>query len=256
MIGFILGTSEGREILKIINKYTDEVVVSTATEYGGKLLKDFKLKHLNTKPLDKDGIKNLIKEFDIKVLVDASHPYATEVSKNAIESAKNMEIDYVRFERQGVLSSSSYKNIIKIKKYDELKEVLKDIEGNILNTTGSKNIKNILNVNSKNRIIHRILPSSKILEEVLNLGVKVEDVIAIKGPISYELNIGFIDQYNAKAIITKDSGNAGGTLEKLKACKDKNIKLIVIEKPKMEYGNTFYDEAKLVKYLVEKYNLN
>ena len=65
MIGFILGTSEGREILKMINKYTDEVVVSTATEYGGKLLENFKLKHLNTKPLDEDGLKNLIKEFDI-----------------------------------------------------------------------------------------------------------------------------------------------------------------------------------------------
>ena len=151
MIGFILGTSEGREILKMINKYTDEVVVSTATEYGGKLLENFKLKHLNTKPLDEDGLKNLIKEFDINVLVDASHPYATEVSKNAIQSAKDMGIDYIRFERQGVLSSSSYENIIKIKEYHELKEILKDIDGNILNTTGSRNIKNILDVNSKNK---------------------------------------------------------------------------------------------------------
>lgn len=255
MIGFILGTSEGREILKMVNKYTDEVVVSTATSYGGKLLKDFKLKHLNTKPLDKDGLIDLIKEFDIKVLVDASHPYATEVSKNAMQSAKDTGIDYIRFERQGVLSSSDYKNIIRVKGYDDLKEVLKDIDGNILNTTGSRNIKNILNLNSKNRIIHRILPSSKILEEVLNLGVDVQDIVAIKGPISYELNIGFIDQYNAKAIITKDSGNAGGTLEKLQSAIDKNIKLIVIEKPKMDYGNTFDDEARLVKYLVERYNL-
>ncbi|MDY6011546.1 cobalt-precorrin-6A reductase [Clostridium sp.] len=255
MIGFILGTSEGREILKMINKYTDEVVVSTATEYGGKLLENFKLKHLNTKPLDEDGLKNLIKEFDINVLVDASHPYATEVSKNAIQSAKDMGIDYIRFERQGVLSSSSYENIIKIKEYHELKEILKDIDGNILNTTGSRNIKNILDVNSKNRIIHRILPSSEILKEVLSLGVDVQDVVAIKGPISYELNIGFIDQYNAKAMITKDSGNAGGTLEKLQSCIDKNIKLIVIEKPKMNYGNTFYDESRLVDYLVERYSL-
>ena len=77
-----------------------------------------------------------------------------------------MGIDYIRFERQGVLSSSNYENIIKIKEYHELKEILKDIDGNILNTTGSRNIKNILDVNSKNRIIHRILPSSEILKEV------------------------------------------------------------------------------------------
>ena len=56
-------------------------------------------------------------------------------------------------------------------------------------------------------------------------------------------------------MITKDSGNAGGTLEKLQSCIDKNIKLIVIEKPKMNYGNTFYDESRLVDYLVERYSL-
>lgn len=253
MIGFILGTSEGKKILKSINNYTDKIVVSTATEYGGELLKSYKMKHLNTKPLDKDGLINLIKEFNIKVLVDASHPYATEVSKNGMEASKETNIDYIRYEREGILSNSNSENIIKIKGYDELKEVLEEIPGNILNTTGSRNIKNIINLNCKNRIIHRVLPSPKILEEIINLGVDISDIIAMKGPVSYEMNMGFIDQYNAKAIITKDSGLAGGVEEKLKASIDKNIKLIVIEKPKIKYGNTFYKEEELVNYLVNNY---
>ncbi len=254
MIGFILGTSEGKKILKMMNRYTDQIVVSTATEYGGELLKEYKVAHLNTKPLDKDGLIDLIKSFNIEVLVDASHPYATEVSKNAMQSAKDSGIAYIRYEREGVLSSSDYKNIIKIQGYNELKEVLEKIDGNILNTTGSRNVGNILKLNCRNRIIHRILPSSKILQEVLDLGVDVQDVIAIKGPIGYELNKGFIDQYDAKAIITKDSGTAGGTLEKLQSAIDRNIKLIVIDKPKMNYGDTFYNEAELVEHLIKRYN--
>ena len=43
MIGFILGTSEGKKILSLINKYTDEIAVSTATSYGGQLLKEYKI---------------------------------------------------------------------------------------------------------------------------------------------------------------------------------------------------------------------
>lgn len=254
MIGFILGTSEGKKILKMMNRHTDKIVVSTATEYGGELLKEYKVAHLNTKPLDKDGLIDLIKNFNITVLVDASHPYATEVSKNAMQSAKDSKIAYIRYEREGVLSSSDYKNIIKIQGYNELKEVLEEIDGNILNTTGSRNIGNILKLNCRNRIIHRILPSSKILQEVLDLGVDVQDVIAIKGPVGYELNKGFIDQYNAKAIITKDSGTVGGTLEKLKSAIDRDIKLIVIDKPKMNYGDTFYNETELVEHLIKKYN--
>ncbi|GAA0069043.1 cobalt-precorrin-6A reductase [Clostridium sardiniense] len=254
MIGFILGTSEGKKILKMMNIHTDKIVVSTATEYGGELLKEYKVAHLNTKPLDKDGLIDLIKNFNITVLVDASHPYATEVSKNAMQSAKDSKIAYIRYEREGVLSSSDYKNIIKIQGYNELKEVLEEIDGNILNTTGSRNIGNILKLNCRNRIIHRILPSSKILQEVLDLGVDVQDVIAIKGPVGYELNKGFIDQYNAKAIITKDSGTVGGTLEKLQSAIDRDIKLIVIDKPKMNYGDTFYNETELVEHLIKKYN--
>ncbi|MGL5354164.1 MAG: precorrin-6A/cobalt-precorrin-6A reductase, partial [Clostridium sp.] len=125
----------------------------------------------------------------------------------------------------------------------------------ILNTTGSRNIKKILNLNVKNRIIHRILPSWKILKEVLELGINIEDVVAIKGPIGYELNKGFIEEYNAKAIITKDSGIQGGVLEKLKATVDTNIKLIVIEKPTIEYGKVFNNEEAIIDYLKEKYKL-
>ena len=40
MIGLILGTSEGKKLLSLINKYTEDIFVSTATEYGGELLKE------------------------------------------------------------------------------------------------------------------------------------------------------------------------------------------------------------------------
>ncbi|MBB6714464.1 cobalt-precorrin-6A reductase [Clostridium gasigenes] len=253
MIGFILGTSEGKKFLSLINEYTEDIIVSTATEYGGELLSDYKVKHINTKPLDKDGLNKLIKDFNIKVLVDASHPYAEIVSKNAMESCKESNIEYIRYERLGALSKENNKNIIRVKSYEELETVINNIPGNILNTTGSKNIGKILSLNIENRVIHRILPSWQILKEVLELGVEVSDVVAIKGPIGYELNKGFIYQDNIKAIITKDSGVQGGVLEKLKATTDTNIKLIVIEKTKIEYGQVFNKEEEIVNYLKIKY---
>ena len=253
MIGFILGTSEGKKFLSLINEYTEDIIVSTATEYGGELLSDYKVKHINTKPLDKDGLNKLIKDFNIKVLVDASHPYAEIVSKNAMESCKESNIEYIRYERLGALSKENSKNIIRVKSYEELETVINNIPGNILNTTGSKNIGKILSLNIENRVIHRILPSWQILKEVLELGVEVSDVVAIKGPIGHELNKGFIYQDNIKAIITKDSGVQGGVLEKLKAITDTNIKLIVIEKTKIEYGQVFNKEEEIVNYLKIKY---
>ena len=87
------------------------------------------------------------------------------------------------------------------------------------------------------------------MNDLIDLGVKIEDIIAIKGPIGYELNKAFIDEYKAKALLTKDSGERGGALEKAKAALDSNIKLIIVEKPKIDYGRYFSDIDETVKYV-------
>jgi len=44
-----------------------------------------------------------------------------------------------------------------------------------------------------------------------------------------------------RLFLTKDSGERGGALEKAKAALDSNIKLIIVEKPKVDYGRCFSD---------------
>lgn len=251
MIGFILGTSEGRKILSLVNKYTDDIAVTTATTYGGELLKEFKIKTLNTKPLNKEEMLIWIKQNKINILVDASHPYAQEVTKTALECANELNIKYVRYERQGALEDITGEDIIRVKNYDEAIEIIKNIEGNILNTTGGNNVSKFLNLDFNYRVIHRILPSPNVLTKIVEAGIKLKDIIALQGPISYELEKAFINQYNAKAILTKDSGIEGGVLEKLKAVRECRIKLIIIEKPKFNYDLVFYDEEKLIEFLVK-----
>ena len=255
MIGFILGTSEGRKILKEINKYTHDIAVSTATSYGGQLLNEFKLKVLNTKPLNKNEMLQWLKDNDINILVDGSHPYAQVVSATAKECSEILDIDYIRYERPGVLENVEGKDILRVKNYEEAIEVIRCIKGNILNTTGGNNVTKFVNADLEYRVIHRILPSTVVLSKIIDAGIKIKDIIAIQGPVTYELEKAFIHQYDAKAILTKDSGIEGGVLEKLKAAREAGIKIIIIEKPKGEYDIEFNDEDSLVDYLVDKYNL-
>ena len=49
MLGFILGTSDGKNLLKDINRYTDDLFLSVSTEYGGELLSNVKCKVLDRK---------------------------------------------------------------------------------------------------------------------------------------------------------------------------------------------------------------
>lgn len=255
MIGFILGTSEGRRILSLINKYTNDIAVSTATTYGGEILKEFDIKVLNTKPLNKDEMLNWLNSNKIDILVDASHPYAQEVTKTALECANYLNIKYIRYERQGALENINGEDILRVRNYDEAIEIIKNMDGNILNTTGGNNVSNFINLDFKHRVIHRILPLPNVLAKIVEAGVSIKDIIALQGPISYELEKAFISQYNVKAILTKDSGIEGGVLEKFKAARECKIKLIVIEKPKFNYDLAFNDEDSLVKFLIHEYKL-
>jgi len=250
MIGLIVGTSEGKNILSGLNEFTENIFISTATAYGAELLKSYKYKIFNEKPLDLVGLMKVLRLYDIKILIDASHPYALEITENAMEACKSCDVQYVRYERPPVLAKfKDNKNVIVVENYDSLYKHLKTTDGAILNTTGSRNIDKILDLNLENRIIHRVLPSVKVLEEILELGVKVDDIVAMKGPVGYELNKGFIKEYNAKAIIMKDSGVQGGTEDKIKAAIDNNIPAFIIGRKPMEYTTVFYSELELVKYI-------
>ena len=255
MIALILGTSEGREILSLLNKFTDNILISTATAYGGEILKNYKYKKLNTKPLNKEELSNMLKENQVNILIDASHPYALEVTKNAREVSKDLNIEYLRYERPSSAEEfKENKKVVFLEDYKDLNEALKNIKGNILNTSGSRNMNKILDLKLENRIIHRVLPSVKVLEDCFNLGVKVEDLMAIKGPISKELNKAFIKDYDAKALILKDSGPQGGTKEKILACQECNIYALVIRRKKINYEREFNNIEDLVEYISSMIN--
>ncbi|MBK1812379.1 cobalt-precorrin-6A reductase [Clostridium sp. YIM B02505] len=248
MITLILGTSEGKKILSLLNEFTEDIAVTTATNYGGELLKDYRYKILNTKPLDAEDLKQFLIDNKSTILVDASHPYAQVVTENAIKVCKELKIEYIRYERPSI-AENYREDIIGVGSYDELHTKLLEVNGTILNTTGSNNIGKFMDMNLNNRIIHRVLPSTKVMEKCYELGVKTEDVIAIKGPISYQLNLAFIDEYDAKAIVLKDSGVEGGTEEKIKAAIDRKLKIFILERNSAVHDKSFAKVEELVKYI-------
>lgn len=248
MIGLILGTSEGKTILELLNKYTDDIFISTATEYGGELLKDYRYKVMNTKPLDLDELIVAINKNGINIILDASHPYAEIITKNALEACNRLDITYVRYERPKVKKYDD-DHVVFVKDYEELYLKIKDIKATILNTTGSTNLDKFMDMHLTERVIHRVLPSIKVMERCFTLGVDTGDIIAIKGPVSEELNCSFIKEYNAGAIILKDSGTQGGTDEKIKAAIFMGITAFVIARKPIEVPNTFNSEEDVVRFI-------
>jgi precorrin-6A/cobalt-precorrin-6A reductase len=57
------------------------------------------------------------------------------------------------------------------------------------------------------------------------------------GAATKEENIDLIEKYGASVMITKESGEIGGVVEKIEAANEKDIAVIMIQRPKIEMLN-------------------
>jgi len=244
MILLIGGTKDGRDLAKDILNSNFKVLASTATEYG----KDLLGKHPNLTVIygkkDYNDMIEIIEKYKIKCIVDASHPYAENVSINAIKAAKDKNILYLRYERE----KTEISGVIRVKNYNEAAEALKDTTGNIMLTIGSNNLEVFSKLN-KNRLFVRVLPLSNVLKKCEMLGFSPNNIIAIQGPFSKEFNKELYRQFDIELIVTKDSGEEGGTRNKIDAAIEEGIKVILIERPEIDYGIIYSEKSKIIEKL-------
>ncbi len=236
MILILGGTSDSLEICKYLNEKNIEYIISVTTSYGFDLAK----KYTNNIILNKLTIEDMV-EFiqnkNITKVIDATHPYATQVSENAIESTSITNIKYIRFERESLLNKIEYQNKYIVDNIDEACEIANKIGKNIFIGTGSKNL-HLYKQNIKNKnLICRVLPTSEVIESCEKIGFNADNIIAMKGPFSIEINCCTYSQYNIDLVITKESGQAGGFIEKIKACENLDIPVIIMKRKQINYPN-------------------
>ena len=174
-----------------------------------------------------------------------SHPYAFEVSKNAMRAAEEFSIPYYRFEREEIHiipdRFSEFENI------DDLVKYCDGLEGNILVTLGSNNIEHFAEVKELKKFYFRILPKWDMVKKCEDNGILPKNIIAMQGPFSLNMNKAMIEQLNIKYLVTKKGGDTGGEKEKTDACNEKGIEVILLDKPKIQYPNCYNNIDELIK---------
>ena len=246
MIWVIGGTKDSRDFIESF-PFKEKLVVTTATEYGGKLLENIEDIKVFCKRLDLEGMNKFIEENSINKIIDLSHPYAEEVSRNAIECSRVKEIDYIRFERENLVSEDG---VIEFSELEFMIKYLESLEGNILVTLGSNNLHKFENIKNKSNIYFRILPKWEMVKKAEDLGVLPKNIIAMQGPFSKELNVAMMRQLNIKYIVSKKGGNTGGEREKIESAKDIGAISIMLSRPNVEYPVVFSHIEKLIKYII------
>ena len=102
---------------------------------------------------------------------------------------------------------------------------------------------------NKANIYIRVLPKSDLVKKCEELGYKNKNIIAMQGPFSKNINKAMLEMTNSKLLITKDSGDSGGFMEKLEACQELGLKIIIVERPRIDYPIVFEDINDLIKQI-------
>ncbi len=234
MILMLSGTQDGRELGHAIASKGYKLIMTAVSQYGGEMLPVHPGIEHAVGHLSKLDMIELIKERDILVLIDATHPYASEASENAIAAAAEAGIGYLRYERPN-LNTEGVDGIVYFSGYPEAAAWLAERSGHVFLTIGSRRLAPFVEAIELDRLTARVLPTVEVLQQCTELGMKPAQLIAMQGPFSKELNLAMLKRCNAKYLVTKASSTIGGFEDKISAARELGLEIVVIERPHVAY---------------------
>ena len=233
------GTAEGRKLVEFLIRQPVDVTACVATQYGETLLPSSDNLTVSAKRLAGDEITKLFSENSFDVVIDATHPYAQSVTENILDACRMTGTEYIRLLRgESVVSSG----IADVADTESAVEFLKGTKGNILLTTGSKELaKFAVLPGFEDRVYARVLPLETSLSSCHDAGMKLSHIIAMQGPFSEEMNLALLRSTGASWLVTKDGGEQGGFEAKISAAEKAGVNVLVIGRPPQTEGISYFE---------------
>ena len=129
-------------------------------------------------------------------MVDATHPYASVVTENIASACTKTETEYLRLLRDG---ASAPEDAVFVSDIAGAVEYLNTTDGNILLTTGSKELNKFTSIKGfADRVYARVLPMEESLRLCESAGLKPAHILAMQGPFSREMNVAMLKSVDAK----------------------------------------------------------
>lgn len=248
-IWLIGGTSDSVKISQILATERVSFVVSVVTPTAkGLYAASTKVK---VGCMNCATMKRFCQQENIRGVVDASHPYATEVSLTAIAVSNKLNIPYLRYERSNYQKSNSAGENSSVIWLDSFETLL---SGNylqrhrVLLTVGCKVLPQFLAWQKRATLYARILPKIESLKIALAAGFNHDRIIAIRPPLTAELEQALWQQWNISLVVTKASGKAGGEDTKRQVAASLNIPLIIIARPQINYPQQTSDIQEILAF--------
>ena len=241
------GTSEGHALCRFLSSRGQAADVFVATGYGEAVMELLTGITVHRGRLTAAQMAGQMEEGAL--VIDATHPYASEVTRNIKAACAASGAEYLRLLRP----RTPAEGVVTVQDTAEAVEWLKGHEGKVLLTTGSKELDAYTAIpNYAERLYPRVLPTAAVLQKCEALGFPGSHILAMQGPFSHEMNVALLYQTDAQILVTKDTGASGGFAEKLSAACETGATVLVIARPTEEEGMS---PAQMQEYLKRRLHL-
>ena len=208
------GTTEGRKAVEVLEEAGTTYFYSTKTGE-----QDITLHHGQRidGALDEEAMLAFCREQAIRLIVDAAHPFASQLHQTIAQVSETLHIPAIRYER---IYPERDPEITWI---DDYSQIPRDIHS-LLATTGVQSIAKLKPLEAEGiRVFYRILNRESSIDLALKQGAGEEQLCYYEDPKDIPVE--------ADAMLLKESGLSGGFPEKVEAAQQRGMRIIALKRP-------------------------
>jgi cobalt-precorrin-5B (C1)-methyltransferase len=210
------GTTEGRKAVEVLEEAGTTYYYSTKTGE-----QDIALHHGKRidGAMDAEAMQTFCREHDIRLMVDAAHPFALQLHKTIAQISEKQNIPVIRYERIYPPRDSDITWI------DDYSQIPTDIHS-LLATTGVQSISKLKYLEAEGiKVSYRILNRESSIHLAHQQGATDEQLCFYPQMAEAE----------AEAVLMKESGESGGFSEKIAEAKEKGMRIFALKRPELSF---------------------
>jgi len=260
------GTQESAQLARAIAQLALPCTITVTTAAARSLYPDAPEQAVWVGCLDAHTLPQFLQEQQIIAILDASHPFAAAISQGAIAAAAQFGLPYLRYERalwEGEAvqakdqSRCSPQTLIPDARplasdtFPSFAALLASghLAGHrVLLTVGYRPLSQFQPWQGRATLFARILPSVTALEAALSAGFTGDRLIAVRPPITADLERALWQQWQISLVVTKASGTPGGEDIKRQVAAELGVKLVVIARPDIVYPQQTSDRLTALEF--------
>ena len=208
------GTTEGRKAVEVLEEAGTTYYYSTKTGE-----QDIALHHGKRidGAMDAEAMQTFCREHDIRLMVDAAHPFASQLHKTIAQISEKQNIPVIRYERIYPPRSADITWI------DDYSQIPTDIHS-LLATTGVQSISKLKYLEAEGiKVSYRILNRESSIHLAHQQGATDEQLCF------------YPQMAEAEAVLMKESGESGGFSEKIAEAKEKGMRIFALKRPELSF---------------------